>query len=251
VISTCIMTMYRDLTPAPFTFFLFVTWVFSACGPSYDDTVVVECDVGETQQLPCGVKDQGTQEQVCIDYVWVNEGRCNDPTECFDGELRTTEDACGFNDRGVRTEVCERGVWHPYDDETKMQCDETSDSACGCEDPDACEEGAVRSDARGLEGSGLQEWVCAQGQWTTDDECAGAWDCIGDEEGMMPCGINDRGEQLARCVDHRWEPLVEDENDEHNACMDPDVCVDGEVGGVVACGLENSGMQDAICKRGQ
>src|SRR5690625_6182803 len=79
---------------------------------------------------------------------------------------------------------------------------------------------------------------------------------------MMLCGLNASGEQQAICVDNVWVPLdaaprpLAASNDtesepEENACDDPDVCVDGEQGGAVACGLENSGTQEAVCKNGK
>lgn len=234
----------------------------SGCNRSLNDTAVAECNNGDTQQIACGVKDQGTQKQVCIDYLWVDEGRCDDPTECFDGETRKRENQCGPNHRGTLIEQCAQGVWSALSLDDGTLCDLNEDPRCACEDTDVCANGETQTTACGLEDSGEQLWTCAHGQWAADGNCHGAWECENDTQGMMPCGLNARGEQPAICVDHVWVPLdaaprpLAASNDtesepEENACDDPDVCVDGEQGGAVACGLENSGTQEAVCKNGK
>lgn len=260
-----------------------VAMTFAACSSTGDDTVA-ECDIGETRHIDCGVKDQGTQDQICVDYQWVNEGRCYDPTECFNGEERTVPNGCGENSRGTLTEQCQNGLWTPYIEHEDTICSpEEIDEGCGCDDPDECADGDQKSTACGLEDTGEQAWLCVDGQWAAEGQCEGAWDCTDDGvEGRMPCGLNGRGEQPAVCEDHTWIPLPEDEtpdppsekrpprtttsDGDHDApsdpeddpssgdddlCEDPDVCVDGEEGGEAACGLEDSGTQEATCIEGQ
>lgn len=236
----------------------------SACGSSSQDVEVAECNNGDTRSVPCGVKDQGTLHQICVDYLWVNDGRCDDPTECFDGEIRAIENACGWNDRGSLSERCSRGQWTPYDTGLAASCDVSLTPDCACDDPDECTDEDTQTTQCGLGDSGEQHWQCLGGQWVADGMCEGAWPCEEETEGVMPCGLNGRGEQPAICVDHQWVPLgalgrsaelpvpqMDQEGSETSACVDPDVCVDGEQGGTVGCGLENSGSQDALCKEGQ
>ena len=109
------------------------------------------CEDGDFTSRACGADGTGTQEQVCENGQWVDEGACR----CDGGEER--QETCGLNERGTVSFVCIQGAWVPGE----------------CDDPDVCKDGDVGTLPCGLDNSGTLEAHCEWGVWTQwDDNCS-------------------------------------------------------------------------------
>lgn len=144
------------------------------------------CENGLEQSVTC--EQFGTQEQLCEDGQWVDEGRCI--VECQEGQRSTR--ACGFNDRGEQAVLCVEGTW-------------AGDGACA--DPDVCTDDELNL-LPCTGGFGRREQACVFGQWTESDcldhslsgsTAAGSTTTLGfcalDHQGRAHCwGNNNRGQ---------------------------------------------------------
>lgn len=191
------------------------------CGSSGNEPEV-ECNNDDEQVISCGFKDHGNQKQQCVDYQWVNVGRCEDPTVCLGNETRTGVESCGYNDRGALREQCDAGQWKPVDQVDGHACVTDGDpQSCACIDPDECVDDDEKEGSCGLDDSGDQLYRCVDGQWTEHDACHGAYECVAPDEKDVEgaCGRNERGTQRFVCTEAGiWEPTT---------CDDGDVCEDG------------------------
>jgi hypothetical protein len=122
----------------------------------------VECDGNDTRTRPCGHNNRGTQNQSCIERVWVDIGVCDDPDECEDDD--TSSEECGPG--GLQSLKCVAGSWE-------------KEGPCACTSP-----GAIRSISCGT--NGTQRQNCTDGAWVDDGGCV---EKLPDPEFNLPSGI--------------------------------------------------------------
>lgn len=110
-----------------------------------------DCEGDAERTIPCGLNARGSQDQLCTDDGWMNEGDCEDPDECEDGVEEPGESSCGgLNNRATFTRVCSDGMWEDTED---------------CIDPDECEDDQVEQRACAGHDGFLEERTCVQGTW--------------------------------------------------------------------------------------
>lgn len=67
-----------------------------------------KCYDGDVRILNCGVNGTGDQYQTCSDGTWYDDGICDDPDECVNGEVGTND--CG--DGSYQDTLCQNGYWY-------------------------------------------------------------------------------------------------------------------------------------------
>jgi hypothetical protein len=221
-----------------------------------------DCTDGDTDSTSCGLNDRGSQDLVCVNGEFVNDGDCADPDECTDGE--TGEESCGIN--GTQALICVEGQWAADGQcEEAGECEEndTRDLACGlnaqgtqaqvctggtwtndgdCVDPDVCTNAETQDVSCGLNGNGTQAQTCENGQWANTGDCVGDDACTNGETQDVACGLNGNGTQAQTCENGQWADTGD--------CTDADVCTNGATQDV-ACGLNGNGTQAQTCENGQ
>lgn len=176
-----------------------IALILTAGCSSSEITPEVECDNNAVREIRCGVKNNGLQKQLCVDYQWADDGECDDPTECLGSEVRTGFAPCGLNDRGELREQCDRGVWTSVDNISGHDCSTDDDpQQCACIDPDECVDDDTAMEACGFEDSGERALLCVSGTWSVDSACEGGYECVASNTKVeeKSCGLNDRGKQF-------------------------------------------------------
>lgn len=139
---------------------------------------------------------------------------------CADGAREQRECARG----GVETRVCDEGDWGPWGN---------------CETDAECEDGAVETQACGLNQRGEMRRTCAEGRWGERSACIDPDECI---DGAQERGACDgAGERVRSCAEGRWQAWT--------PCERPGVCADGDVETIV-CGHRDSGHSERHCAGG-
>ena len=95
-----------------------------------------------------------------------------------------------------------------------------------------------------MNGAGLLDQVCTDGQWVDDQTCDDPDVCVNNDvqAGTTSCGLNGTGLLDQVCTDGQWEDT--------ETCVDPDICVNSETQ-TVACGINGASTVDQTCTNGQ
>lgn len=187
---------------------------------------IEECKPEQTRPRRCGLNGSGTQQQVCNDGRWADEGACDDPDVCVFGRISSRP--CGPDDSGLMATYCESGQW--VDDGI-------------CEGANVCSEGDTRPQNCGFNDNGSRIEVCANGQWDDSAVCDDPDECRNTTVRPLPCGgLNGNAIQRQLCEDGQWGQT--------GACNDPDVCTNGEPRVVSCGGLNGNATQAEVCENG-
>lgn len=104
-----------------------------------------------------------------------------------------------------------------------------------------CEEGERNDMACGLNGAGLESFVCADGTWASDGDCIDPDLCTNDDTRSTPCDDADATTD-ASCVDGQWAVTT--------LCPTVEPC-DENATQRVTCGLNQRGVELRICTDGE
>ena len=227
------------------------------------------CDnPGDIRIAPCGINNNGTIEQICVDGFWKNNDYCHETDICEQGTLRDgtvscgdaghyfaelcigstwimssecrenetcverrymkTDSACGINDRGVYMNICEDQSWRRTD---------------MCIDPDMCENGISETLPCGFNGNGSMQRVCTDGAWEISYSCVDPDICHNGNRGLseVACGLNGRGRVVLECVNGQYSDA--------GICLDYDICTDGTET-TQPCGRNFRGETTVSCSEG-
>lgn len=202
--------------------------LFAGCSESVQ-IPHAECANGARQELTCGVLGYGTQQQICVDFFWVNDGTCSEQLVCQPGEKRSIP--CGLNLEGERQELCGKNQWqelsacdakdvctngevkpeacgHNLRGELDVACEDGAWKVRECDDPDVCVDNDVEPEACDELENLFKTRTCVEGMWSNWSGCQ-ASTC---EEGSIkydPCGFEDRGRVVSKCVGGQWNSSFE------------------------------------------